>query len=818
MDRLILAIPCFVIVCVLGVVQADESQSLRVEPAEIQLAGLLDRAQLVVSTGTDGVDVTASTTFESLSPDIATVSEHGRVAPGSQGEAIIRVTHGGTSVDVPVIVGEAVADTPVSFTEDVLPALSKAGCNQGACHGGQFGQGGFKLSLFGFAPEQDHPAIVRERRQRRISSVSAAESLLIKKAVAAVPHGGGMRMRVGSPEYETLVAWIKAGAPGPVDDEPRLQSIEVVPPEQEYRQGESRQLRVIAHYSDDTQRDVTHRARYDSLGSGIATVNDAGFVTTDAQGQTAIMVRYRGRARVSAVIRPFAENVDLSAFQPHNFVDEHVRDRWQKLGLTPSPVCSDEEFIRRAFLASIGTLPTRKQVETFLASEDPGKRDALVDELLGLTGDPKRDVYIEPWSAYWTQKWGDLLRNNREKVGEIGMWAFANWIRASLRENKPMDQFVREIILARGSIYQNGQANYYKVSSKPVELAETTSHVFLGVRLQCAQCHQHPFESYSQADYYGLAAFFTRVTTKRSSDFGGFGGDTIVRLKSSGSIRHPRTGAVVPPTLLGVGPVEDVSARDLRRPLAEWLTSPENRLFARNLVNRTWGYLMGVPLVEPIDDMRETNPPSNPQLLDALADDFVQNGYDLRKLMRVIMTSRTFQLSCTANEDNAGDNRFYSHYPATRLPAEVLLDAIDDVCGTQERFDGVPLGTRAIELPDPNFSSYFLDTLGRPQRIVSCECERTAEPNLAQVLHISNGELVQRKLTDDSGRIAQIIESEVSDEDAFTELYLTCLSRRPTEQDLANCRTILTAAGNHRAGLEDILWALINSREFLFNH
>lgn len=810
-----------VLVCGGNPVSAGESQDLRVEPSAIQLAGKLDRVQLAVSRGTadaTGVDVTADVTFESLSPAVATVSERGLVAPTAPGETSIRVTQGGRPVEVPVVVAEAGGDRAVSFVERVIPALSKAGCNQGACHGGQFGQGGFKLSLFGFAPEQDHSAIARERRQRRISLVSAAESLILKKAVAAVPHGGGKRMRVGSPEYDTLVAWINSGAPGPVDDEPRIESIKVLPNERVYQKGESRQLRVIAHYSDGSQRDVTHSARYDSLGSGIANVDEQGFVTASGRGQTAIMIRYRGRAKVSSVIRPFSENVDLSDFQPHNFVDEHVRDRWQKLGLTPSPLCSDEEFIRRAFLASIGTLPPRQRVEVFLASDEPGKRDSLVDELLGLTGDPQRDAYVEQWSAYWTQKWGDLLRNNRQKVGEIGMWAFANWIRASLRENKPMDQFVREIIMARGSIYQNGQANYYKVSSKPTELAETTSHVFLGVRLQCAQCHQHPFESYSQTDYYGLAAFFTRVTTKRSSDFGGFGGDTVVRLKSSGSIRHPRSGEVVAPTLLGAGSLEDTSARDLRRPLAEWLTSPENPLFARNLVNRTWGYLMGVPLVQPIDDMRETNPPSNPQLLAALAADFVSNGYDLRELMRTIMTSRVFQLSSTATDDNAGDKRFSSHYPATRLPAEVMLDAIDAACGTQEQFDGVPLGTRAIELPDPNFSSYFLDTLGRPQRIVSCECERTAEPNLAQVLHIANGELVQRKLTDESGRISRLIESEAGDDEAFTEMYLVCLSRRPTEQDLANCHNILAEAENRRTGLEDILWALINSREFMFNH
>lgn len=706
----------------------------------------------------------------------------------------------------------------ISFGEDVIPVLTRAGCNQGACHGSQFGQGGFKLSLLGYAPEQDFPAIVREGGQRRVSLVAPADSLLLRKASGGIPHGGGTRIHPTSAEYQTLLNWIRSDAPGLIPDEPTVTDITVSPDEHEYAPGESQQLKVVAIYSDGSERDVTQRARYNSLSNGIATVTDHGQVTANASGQTAIMVRYRGCAKVSIVVHPFENQIDLSQFQPQNFVDEHVMSRWQKIRLQPSDRCSDERFLRRAFLAVIGTLPSTEQVETFLASRDPDKRTAIVDELLGLTGDPKRDIYVEEFSAYWTQKWGDLLRNNRDSVGEIGMWAFANWIRAAFRQNMPMDKFAAEILLAQGSIYQNGQANYYKVASQPTDLAETTAQVFLGIRLQCAKCHQHPFESISQTDYYGLAAFFTQVTTKRSSDFGAFGFDTVVRLKNSGSIRHPRSGVIVPPTPLGAAPLKDIAARDLRRPLAEWLTSPDNELFARNIANRTWGYLMNVPLVEPIDDLRATNPPSNPELLKALAARFVADGYDLRRLMRNILVSGTFQRSSTATADNANDTRFYSHYPSSRLPAEVLLDAIDAVCGTQERFSGVPLGTRAIELPDPQFASYFLDTLGRPQRVVSCECERTAEPNLAQVLQLANGELIQRKLTDKNGRISHMAASAMPDEDAFTELYLVSFSRRPTVQEIAHCRTIIADAGDRRSGLEDILWALINSREFLFNH
>lgn len=800
---------------------AEKQTTLHVEPAEIRLTGELDRIQLVVTSRTAKnrmIDVTHQVKYTSQTHQVVSVSSTGRVTPLANGKATIGIQFKKQFVDVPVIVNEVGVNRAISFNEDVIPALTKAGCNQGACHGAQFGQGSFRLSLLGYAPEQDFHSIVRESIQRRVSLLSPADSLLLQKAINAVPHGGGKRMHVDSPEFKTLKAWIAAGVPEPSKKEARLVDISVTPNEHQYHADETKQLRVIAQYDDGSQRDVTHRARFDSLKTGIAKVSDEGLVSILDRGQTAIMVRYRGRANISMVVQSFADNVDLHEFVPENYVDQHVKSRWKKIGLKPSPICSDEQFIRRAYLASIGTLPTPERVESFLASNDQQKRNALIDELLGLTGDSKRDIYIEEWSAYWSQKWGDLLRNNRDKVGEIGMWAFANWIRASLRENKPMDQFVREILLAQGSIYQNGQANYFKVSNKPTELAEITSQVFLGVRLQCAKCHQHPFESYSQTDYYGMAAFFTRVTTKRSSDFGGFGNDTVVRLKSSGYVKHPRTGKIIPPTPLGQQPLDAVKDRDLRRPLAEWMTSPQNSLFAKNIVNRTWGYLMGVALVQPMDDMRATNPASNPGLLDALAEDFVKNGYDLRKLMRSIMRSKTFQLSSISTKENAGDSQFFSHYPTNRLPAEVLLDAIDVACGTQERFSGVPLGTRAIELPDPKFSSYFLDTLGRPQRIVSCECERTAEPNLAQVLQMANGELVQRKLSDKKGRIASLVEKKLTDEAAIKELYLTTLSRYPTSLDLKNCRTILASASDRQTGLEDILWALINGREFLFNH
>lgn len=790
--------------------------AVTVIPERVDLSGRLDRVQLLISSG-DGRDVTRDVAVSVEPAGIVDIDELGRVTPLSDGTATLTVKFGNATETRAIAVSGTGTDT-VSFGEDVIPVLSKAGCNQGACHASQYGKGEFKLSLFGFAPEQDHPQFVRDWRQRRVSFVDPGQSLVLKKATMEVGHGGGKRFAKDSYEYALMLDWLKAGAPGPVKDQPHVVGMSVTPVERVYSSGQSQQLRVVAEYSDGSTRDVTHRALFDSMGDGVATVDEAGLVTAHDPGQAAIMVRYQGQAKVSMVLLPRESSDDLSSFVAKNFIDENVKEHWLRLGLVPADVCSDEVFIRRAFLDAIGTLPSSEKVEAFLASDAAGKREQLVDELLGLTGDSSRDVYVNEWSAYWALKWGDLLRNNRNKLGDGGMWALYNWMRASLRENKPVDQFVREIITAQGSIYAYGPANYYKVATKPEDLAETTAQVFLGVRMACAKCHHHPFEVYSQADYYGLAAFFTRVGTKGSSDFGALGRDTVVMLKNSGSIRHPRTRQTMEPTPLQAAPVSLDGVRDLRRPLADWITSTENKLFARNIVNRFWGYFMGAGLVEPIDDMRATNPASIPSLLDALADDFVGSGFDLRHLQRQIMNSRVYQLSSTPRPENVADTRLHLHYNVKRLPAEVLLDAIDDACGTQERFTGVPLGTRAIELPDSNYTSYFLDTTGRPQRVVTCECERTSTPNLAAVLHLVNGDTIQKKLTDKKGRLAKLIADKAAATDAVRELYLTTFSRPPSESEVAAAVGLIETAESPQQGLEDVLWALLNSREFLFNH
>jgi uncharacterized protein DUF1553/uncharacterized protein DUF1549 len=483
-----------------------------------------------------------------------------------------------------------------------------------------------------------------------------------------------------------------------------------------------------------------------------------------------------------------------------------VSRQWRTLGLTPSGPCTDAEFIRRASLDAIGTLPTPGEVRAFVASRAPDKQERLVDALL------QRPEYAD----YWAVKWGDLLRINRGPLGDKGMWSFYNWLHTCLQQNRPVDRWVRELITAEGSTYTTGPANFYRVASSPEDLAETTSQVFLGVRLQCARCHHHPFEKWSQTDYYQLAAYFARVGLKGSEEFGIFGGEQVVRLSASGEVKHPKTNAVMRPHPLD-GPERD-DPLDRRRALAAWLTAKTNLRFARNIVNRYWAYLMGRGIVEPVDDMRVTNPPTNPELLDALAADFIAHGYDLKALLRTIMTSQVYQLSSQATSANRMDEIAYSHYKVKRLPAEVMLDAVCAVTGVPEKFSNLPKGTRAIQLPDSQVESSFLDTFGRAPRQIACECERSAEPNIAQALDLMNGELVNAKVGSADGRMARLLAGHPLLADVVRELYLLVFARPPRSAELTTALRLVRAAPNPKEGVEDLLWTLLNSREFMFNH
>ncbi len=709
--------------------------------------------------------------------------------------------------------------TPVSFQRDVIPILTRFGCNQGSCHGSQYGKGGFKISLAGFDPELDYDHIVRQLRGRRISTTDPEKSLFLTKPAMQVPHGGGLRLNPKSASYRLLVRWIQEGTPAPLPNEAFVTKLETTPPERIlYKNDPPQALRVMATYSDGTTRDVTSLARMNTLNDGVASCTPEGIVTPINRGQTAIMVRFGGQAAIATVMVPFARltKAQLASPFPQNPVDLWVTRKQRQLGLLASQKCDDTTFLRRTSFDIIGTMPKPEEIQAFLVDRSPNKREKWIDGLLS------RPEYAD----YWTLKWGDLLRSNRNTLGVKGMWSFTNWIRAQLQANSPVDQFVHELILAQGSTFTNGPSNFYRVANNPQDLAETTSQVFLGVRLQCARCHNHPFEKWSQKDYYQFAAYFARIGLKGSNEFGIFGGEQVVRVNNYGEVHHPKNGKRMYPTALGAQlaslpddklPNPDAEG-DRRQKLADWLVNKNNRLFARNIANRYWGYLLGIGIANPIDDMRTTNPPTNPQLLDHLADVLIKNSFDLKALVRTICNSDTYQRSSAATLENRLDTRFFTNYQPKRLAAEVLLDSIDYACGTQEKFPSLPQGTRAIQLPDSLVGSEFLDTFGRPARLIACECERTAEPNISQTLRMMNGELVNRKVGQWDGRISKMVQAKKSDDAILIEIYLTALGRYPTTKERSVVQGVLAFSKDHKLVFEDVLITLINSKEFLFNH
>jgi hypothetical protein len=800
-----------------GVAEAAEFQ---VSPPKVALDGNFAQAQLLVTAADSAVatserseDLTARAAFSSSDANIVAVQESGRLLAVGNGQATVTVTVNGAWKPIEVSVTGVLPQPQIGFNEHVLPVISKAGCNAGACHASQHGKGGFKLSVFGFEPAADHQNIVRDWMQRRVNLASPASSLLLKKPTLAVPHGGGRRLEPGSVDYQILAAWISAGAPPPKADAPHVTRISVTPPRRVGEAGFRQQLQVTATYSDGKTRDVTAWAKFDCMDDGVASVTRTGLVTAAGRGQAPVMVRFEGQAEISMVAVPFAPSVELADWQDNSFVDQHAAAKFRELGIAPSPLADDATFLRRAFLDAIGTLPTVEEAAAFLDSTDPDKRKKLIDRLLGFTGDPAQDIYNDKYAAYWTLKWADLLRNTSTTVGEQGMWALHNWIRESLRTNKSLDQFVRELITAQGPVLSNGPALYFVTSNNPADLAETTSQLFLGIRLQCAKCHHHPFEKYGQSDYYGFAAFFSRVGTKSLQE-GAFLSQNVVVVRSGGEVTHPRTGTVMKPTPIDGQPTDD--PLDRRIPLANWLTARDNALFARNIVNRYAGYLLGRGLVEPIDDMRATNPPSNPALMDALAAEFRDSGFNVKQLMRTIMNSRLYQLDSQPTPANSSDTRFYSFYRVKRVAAEPLLDAIDYATASPTKFPNLPPGTRAIELPDSNYPHYFLVTFGKPKRASVCECERIPDENLTQALHTLNGDIVSAKIADSGGRVAKLLAAQKTHDEIVAELYLAALSRRPTPAELDASRKFLAGSPSPQECYQDLLWALINSKQFMF--
>lgn len=709
----------------------------------------------------------------------------------------------------------------VSFVNDVVPVLTKSGCNMGVCHakaGG--GQNGFQLSLLGFEPDEDYESMVKQGRSRRVFPPAPERSLLLTKASGKVPHGGGMRLSQDSEGYELIRKWIEQGAQRSIPSEPELVSVEVQPPSGVLPMQSTQTLKAIAHYSDNSTRDITSRALFESNADAMAEVDESGKITVqDIPGRVAIMVRYQGKIAVYTASVPLGQQVENTP-APKNFVDELVFANLKQIGIPPSPVCDDETFLRRASLDITGRLPTQEEASEFLASSAPDKREMVIDRLLKSPG----------YADYFANKWTALLKNRRDDASDItSNFAFHAWMRDSLLTNVAYDQIVRELLAATGTVISNPPVAWYKRVTDPKQQLEDVAQLFFGVRLQCAQCHHHPFERWSQDDYYSLSAFFSQVGRKPS---GVRGEDLIFHKRGIATATNVKTNLPLKPRAFGDEVGEIPADEDPRLRLAAWMSQKDNPFFAKALVNRYWKHFFKRGLIEPEDDIRDTNPPTNPELLAALEKHFIESGFDLKELVRVITTSQAYQLSSTPNEHNLADRQNYSRYYPRRLEAEVLLDAIDDLTGNRTAFANLPPGTRAVALPDNSYNraSQFLQVFGRPDNTSVCECEREQSSSLAQSLHLINSNEIKSKLSTGSGRASQLAKSEVANEEKVKELYLIALSRLPHENELKSAMEYLAsvptgadgkpldAAKAAHQNYQDLIWALMNTKEFIFNH
>ncbi len=784
-------------------------------PTAVTLRGKTARQQVLVMEVVSGraVDRTHVASFTSDAPAVVAVSPEGVVTPVGDGRGTVTAEVNGKRARVAVHVVGGAELPPVTFERDVEPVLARYGCNAGACHGKARGQNGFALSLLGFDPDFDYGAITREARGRRVFPSAPEASLLLRKASAQAPHGGGRRLSADGPGYDLLRRWVAAGCPRTPADAPKLARITVEPAERLLAAGAEQQLAVTAHYTDGSAEDVTHLATFQSNESVFAAVDAAGRVKAGPlPGEAAVMARYMEKFAVCNILIPNPRPAPAEVYAKlprHNFIDGLVWDKLRRLGVTPSAPAPDATFHRRAYLDVIGRLPTPDETRAFLADPSPDKRARLIGRLLD------RPEYAD----FWANKWADLLRPNPYRVGSKAVFNLDAWLRDAFRRNKPYDQFVRELLTAQGSTFRNGAAVLFRDRREPAEIATMVSQLFLGVRLDCARCHHHPFEVWSQDDFYSFAAFFARVGRKGTGLSPPIsGGEEVVFAAPRGEVKHPVTGKVMLPRQLLGQAAETAEDRDPRQVLADWVTAPENPTFAKVIANRVWADLMGRGLVEPVDDLRATNPPTNGPLLDALADDFRKNGHDLKQLIRTITTSYVYGLSSLPSADNAGDTRNYSRHARHRLRAEVLLDAVTDITGVPETFAAMPPGSRAMEVWTARSPSVFLDSFGRPDLNQDPPCERTTDTSVVQALHLMNAPNLQRKVASDDGRAVRLAASTMSAQEIVDELYLLVYSRYPTDEEKKACvRRFEKPGANRRQVTEDLMWALLNTPEFVFN-
>ncbi len=796
------------------------ADDLAILPGSVNLNGPEARQHLLAEASLPDhqEDRTRKTQWHSSNPNVAIVDANGEVRPVGDGDATITATAGGHTATAAVHVSNSQAAHTWSFRNDVIPVMTKVGCNGGACHGALAGKNGFRLTLRGYDPDVDYDTLTRQSVGRRVNPEEPARSLMLLKPTMAVPHGGGKRFDTNSLEYKILSGWIAEGMPRPRDDDPQVTALEVFPAAVRLAPGAEQQLVVRARYSGGEVRDITRWVKFSSTDEGVASVDDLGHVKMNGNGEAAITLWYSSRVLYSRVSVPYPNKIDAAVYESfprQNYIDDLVLAKLKTLNIAPSALAGDCTFIRRAYLDAAGILPTSEEVEDFLADKSPSKRQKLIDQLL------ERDEFVD----YWAYKWSDLLLVSSRRLRSNAMWAFYDWIRESVQTDKPWDQFAREIYTSSGNTRQNGALNYFVIHKDPIDIAENATQAFLGQRLTCARCHNHPLEKWTQKQYYQFANLFARVGIKNGDE----PGDVVVFAKASGDVNHPRLLKPLPPTPLDGTPMPLDSPEDRRVHFANWLTSKDNISFQRAIVNRVWGNFMGRGIVDPVDDVRATNPASNEELFSALCKDFVDHGFRIKHLVATIMNSALYQLSAEANATNTNDNKYYSKYIVKRLPAEVLLDAMSQVTGVPTQFSDYPLGMRALQLPDTQVKSEFLSSFGRPPRILCDAAERTSAPSVAQALHVINGDTLNLKLSAPDAYPALAIKLGLSDSRILDHLFLSAYSRYPSEAEkqpmLAALRKARVSTGSadvqretRRQALEDMMWAMLTSKEFLFNY
>jgi hypothetical protein len=783
--------------------------SFEVFPTDVNLKFQRDRQSIVCRfTEPNGVhrNVTAEAKITVTDPTKVKV-ENGVVYPLADGQTSLKVEYDGQSVDLPVKVEAAKTDQPVSFRLDVMPIFMREGCNSGGCHGSSRGKDGFRLSLFGFDPAGDHYRLTREQIGRRINLGMPETSMVLTKNIGEAPHTGGKVFTKTSESYQTLMRWLEAGAPDDGKDIAEPTSIEILPRQLLLEApGQKFKITVRAHYSDGTDRDITTLSLFLSSNDGSAKIDPAGVITTGQRGEAFVMARFHTfTVGTQVIVIPKNLQYTKPKVEEWNYVDQLVNAKLDKMRMNPSGICDDETFLRRAQIDITGTLPTASGVKAFIADKDPEKRAKAIDQLLA------RKEFLD----IWAMKWSELLQirsgRNNNQGSYKAVLSYYTWIRDQLEKNTPINEMARELILASGSNFENPAANYYQLETDPLKLAEDTAQAFFGTRIQCAQCHNHPFDRWTMADYRGFVAFFTQVGRKNGED----PRERVIYNTGSGESKHPLDGRVIPPKFLGEEQ-PDCGGKDRRQVLADWVASPKNPFFPRHIANLVWAQYMGRGIVEPVDDARLSNPPSNPELADALAARLIEYNYDLRRLVRDICTSAAYQRATRENDSNALDERNFAKATIRRIRSEVLLDCITQATETQDKYRGLPLGARAVEIADGKTTSYFLTTFGRADREEICAREQVG-PTLSQALHLLNGETIESKIAQ-GGVVQKLMKANMTPREIATDLYLRTFSRNPTEQELRKLEEFWGVTEEQPKVYTDIFWALMNAKEFMFNH